>query len=219
MSKEKRLQSALFIGNGDDDAAVLVVGGQGGNGTGAALLTSRPHQGRAQQGSGGGDPWRWRQLSPMRKKRYNRPGILLLGRERVLVVGGGSKTAEVLQLPRDYNDRGVWTLLTQPLSRDFYRSFLVNFNNRVVAVGELHIHLVRITSTLCMSIMNCLHFRQEQALRRVDDDIHFQASGKKILPHPTITKDFVLLQVSFCISGCTAGVLRVETPVRCTGRR
>ncbi len=31
MSKEKRLQSALFIGNGDDDAAVLVVGGDGGN--------------------------------------------------------------------------------------------------------------------------------------------------------------------------------------------
>ncbi len=116
MSKEKRLQSALFIGNGDDDDAVLVVGGDGGNGHEAELLTNRPHQWRGEQGSGGGgDPWRWQQLSPMQERRPFRPGILLLGRERVLVVGGsfnGCKTAEVLQLPRDDNDRGVFGLFS-----------------------------------------------------------------------------------------------------------
>ncbi len=139
MSKESYAQSALFIGNGDDDATVLVVGGGGGNGDEAELLTNRPHQGRGEQGSGGSDPWRWQQLSPMREARPVSPGILLLGRERVLVVGGGSSgsnTAEVLQLPRGDNDRGVWTLLTQPLSRDFRRTFLVNFYNRIVA-GEI----------------------------------------------------------------------------------
>ncbi len=97
MSKGSRLQSALFIGNGDDDAAVLVVGGDGGNDNEAELLTNRPHQRGGEQGSRGG-AWRWQQLSPMREGRINRPGMLLLGRERVLVVGGGITTAEILQL-------------------------------------------------------------------------------------------------------------------------
>ncbi len=165
MSKEKHWQSALFIGNGDDDAAVLVVGGWGGNGNEAELLTNRPHQRRGEQGSGGGGgAWRWQQLSPMREARKNRPGILLLGRERVLVVGGGysgCKTAEVLQLPRDDNDRGVWTLLTQPLSREFYNTFLVHFNSRIVTVGGLLINLVTITSKQRLSVRTCFHFRPE----------------------------------------------------------
>ncbi len=136
MFKESCLQSTLFIGNGDDDAEVLVVGGCGGKNNEAMLLTNRPHQGRGEQASGGG-AWRWQQLSPMQKARRYQPGILLLGRERVLVVGGGGKkTAEILQLPHDDNDRGVWTFLTQSLSQAMYRTFLVNFNNRVVAVGE-----------------------------------------------------------------------------------
>ncbi len=92
MSKESCLQSTLFIGNGDDDAAVLVVGGCGGNGNETTLLTNRSHQRRGEQGSGGGSgAWRWQQLSPMRERRPYRPGILLLGRDRVLVVGGGGK--------------------------------------------------------------------------------------------------------------------------------
>ncbi len=161
MSKESCDQSALFIGNGDDDATVLVVGGVGGNGDEAELLTNRPHQGRGEQDSGGGDPWRWQQLSPMREGRANRPGILLLGRERVLVVGGGSHTAEVLQLPRDDNDRGVWTLLTQPLTQAFGIIFLVNFNNRIVAVGELYINLVTMSSKQHLSGRTCFHFRRE----------------------------------------------------------
>ncbi len=160
MSKENFWQSALFIGDGDDDAAILVVGGGGGNNNEAELLTNRPLQRGEEQGSGGGDPWRWQQLSPMREARPERPGILLLGRERVLFVGGGSNTAEVLQLPRDEHDQGVWTLLTQPLSRGFGLTFLVNFNNRIVAVGELSINLVKITSNQRLSIMNCPHFRR-----------------------------------------------------------
>ncbi len=48
----------------------------------------------------------------------------------------GSKTAEILQLPRNDNDKGVWTLLTQQMTQGFSWTFLVNFNNRIVAVSE-----------------------------------------------------------------------------------
>ncbi len=174
MSKVGSVQSALFIGTSgnDDDAAVLVVGGYGGNGKEAELLTNHPHQRRGEQGSGG-SAWSWQQLSPMQEKRNERPGILLLGRERVLVVGGASdcKTAEVLQLPRDDTDKGVWTLLTQQMTKSFlttpqmthtfYSNYLVNFNNRIVLVGELLIKLVPIASKHCLINMCCLHFRRE----------------------------------------------------------
>ncbi len=148
MCKEGSQQSALFIGNGDDedDAAVLVVGGLGGTGKEAALLTNRPHQTTAVQGNRGGQ-WRWQQLSPMQEKRDFRPGILLLGGERVLVCGGyfGSRTAEILQLPRDDSDsKGVWTLLTQKTTQDFTLKHLVKFNNRVIAVGNLLINMLLI---------------------------------------------------------------------------
>ncbi len=137
MSKGRSLQSALCIGtgDGDDDATLLVVGGWGGNENEAELLTNRPPQRRGEQGSGG-SAWRWRQLSPMQEKRRDRPGILMLRRERVLVVGGGNNTAEILQLPQDDNDKGVWTLLTQQMTRGFSIGFLINFNNRIVLVGE-----------------------------------------------------------------------------------
>ncbi len=139
MSKASSSQSPLFIGTreGDDDGALLVVGGSEGNQNEAALLTNRPRQRRGEQASGG-SAWRWRQLSPMQESRWRRPGILLLGRDRVLVVGGawGNKTAEIFQLPRDDTDMGVWTLLTQQMTRDFSDNFLVNFNNRIVVVGE-----------------------------------------------------------------------------------
>ncbi len=148
MSKASYYQSALFMstsGN-DDDAAVLVVGGFGGNGNEAELLTNRPHQRRGEHGSGS-SAWRWQQLSPMQDIRPWRPGILLLGRERALVVGGGNnKTAEILQLPRDDTDMGVWTLLTQQMTKSFLTTFLVSFNNRIVVVGELVFNVVRITS-------------------------------------------------------------------------
>ncbi len=131
-------QSALFIGTGDDegDAVVLFVGGTCGQGKEAALLTTRPHQTTAVQGNPGGQ-WRWQQLSPMLLERNRRPGLLLLGGERVLVCGGGRKTPEILQLPRGDNDsKGVWTLLAKKMTRYFGYSYLVKFNHRVIAVGE-----------------------------------------------------------------------------------
>ncbi len=138
MPKESYFQSALFIGTEDDDgdATVLVVGGWGGNRNETALLTNCPHQARGEQGNRGGQ-WRWQQLPPMHESRSRQPGLLLLGKGRVLVCGGGEgRTAEVLELPRDDNDGGVWTLLTQEMTQGFWSAFLVNFNNRIVAVGE-----------------------------------------------------------------------------------
>ncbi len=130
-------QAALFIGTGDEDAVVLVVGGCGGTGKEAALLTNRPYQTTGAQGNRDGQ-WRWQQLSPMLKGKCYRPGLLLLGGERVLVCGGWSKTAEILQLPRGDNDsKGVWTLLTHQFTHGFWSTYLVKINRRVIAVGEL----------------------------------------------------------------------------------
>ncbi len=163
MDKECCDQSALFIGNEDDDeVAVLVVGGEGGTGKEAALLTNRPHQTTAVQGNQGGH-WRWQQLSPMQEKRGCQPGLLLLGGERVLVCGGGaffgSRTAEILQLSRDDNDsKGVWTLLTQQFTLGFHSTFLVKFNHRVIAVGKLLINMLLFFAKQRLFNMICLHF-------------------------------------------------------------
>ncbi len=60
----------------------------------------------------------------------------------MLVYGGGDgschsrTTAEILQLPRDDNDKGAWTVLTQEMTQRISPTYLVNFNNRIVAVGE-----------------------------------------------------------------------------------
>ncbi len=103
----------------------------------AELLTRRP----GEQGNRGGQ-WRWQQLSPMQEKRTDRPGpILLIGRQRVIVCGGGNLsgrgTAEILKLPRGDNDRGVWTLPTQPMTQSFSTTVLITFYNRIIAIGEL----------------------------------------------------------------------------------
>ncbi len=156
MDKGYTFQSALVIATADDDedAAVLVVGGCGGTGKEAALLTNRPHQTTAFQGNRGGQ-WRWQQLSPMLEERGCQPGQFLLGRERVLVCGGNlrSRTAEILQLPRDDNDsKGEWTLLTQQLTHGFGSTYLVKFNHRVVALGELFINILLICqNSVCLA--------------------------------------------------------------------
>ncbi len=150
------MQSALCIGNGDNDVVVLVVEGCGGKSNEAELLSNRPHKPRTNPGNLV-TQWRWHKLSPMQEVRPCRPGLLLLGRERVLVCGGGDssgrkRTAEILQLPRDDDDMGVWTLITQPMTHGFCTAFLVNFNNRIVAVGELLINLVIMNSkNLCLT--------------------------------------------------------------------
>ncbi len=132
MFGRKHFHSALFVGDvGDNGVAVLVVGGCNGTGTEAAILSSRSNQTTRDLGN----PWRWQKLSPMQMCRRHCPGMLLLGRDRVLVAGGGSRTAEILHLPRDDNDSGVWTRIRMPLTKNFFITFLANFNNRILAFG------------------------------------------------------------------------------------
>ncbi len=198
MSKGSNFQSAIFIGTGDDDGdtAVLVVGGEGGNANEAALLTNRPHQARGEQGNRGGQ-WRWQQLPPMQEIRSLHPGLLLLGRGRVLVCGGGwSTTTEILQLPRDVNEKGIWTLLTQEMTQPFLFNYLVNFDNRILAVGESLITRVTPRSKQHLSNMNCFHLRLRRGVGRVDNNLHFHTSGKNASTYRSMRALF-RLPVSF----------------------
>ncbi len=132
MFVRKHFHSAMFVGDEDDvDVAILVVGGLGGTGKEAGLLSRRSNHASR-------DPeiqWRWQQLTPMHESRSRRPGMLLLGRDRVLVAGGESRSAEILQLPLNDNDSGVWTRIRMPLTKNFFITFLVNFNDRTLAFG------------------------------------------------------------------------------------
>ncbi len=64
--------------------------------------------------------------------------LLLSGghKQRVLVAGGVSSTAEILQLScSDPSDCGQWTLIA-PLSKDFLSPSLVEWSNRIFAIGS-----------------------------------------------------------------------------------
>ncbi len=73
----------------------------------------------------------------MNEGHRDRPGMLLLqaggDRQRVLVAGGGSRTAEILHL--SLSDCGQWTLIA-PLSKYFSITFLVEWSNRIFAIGS-----------------------------------------------------------------------------------
>ncbi len=220
MSKRSHLQSALIIGTGDDDgdAAVLVVGGENGNYNEAAILTNRRQQARGEQRNRGGQ-WRWQQLSPMQEKRPYQPGLLMLGRGRVLVCGGcWSRRAEILQLPRDDNDGSVWTLLTQEMTQSFWFTYLVNFNNRIVAVGESLITLVTTRSIKHLFTIHCLHLRQAQKVRRVDNNLHIHVTGKNSSTNRSLRALISNASPFFCLSGCATADLRVETAPKNTVR-
>ncbi len=76
-----------------------------------------------------------REDASKQEKRHDLPAMLLLGRERVLVCGGfgGTRAAEMLQLSCNDNEKGVWTLFSQP----FYDwIIIVKLNYHIVAVGE-----------------------------------------------------------------------------------
>ncbi len=174
MCKGSYDQSALTIGTGDEEegVVVLVVGGRGGTGKETALIRNRSHEASGNRGG----QWRWQQLSPMLEERPNSPGLLLLGGERVLVCGGncGSLflrwlssrcTSEILQLPRDSNEKGVWTLITQPMSRRLRATFLVKFNRRIIRVGKLLILQGNFISKRPRLTMACLHFRRGRNVR------------------------------------------------------
>ncbi len=117
MPTARSYASALCVQN--EPEAILVVGGFRGPPEAprcAELLTHTA-------GASGGDVWRWRRLNPMHEARRRRPGMLLLlsggDRQRVLVAGGGSGTAEILQLScSDPCDSGQWTRIA-PLSTQF----------------------------------------------------------------------------------------------------
>ncbi len=145
MPTGRREASALCVQS--EPEAVLVVGGfRSGHPEAyrcAELLTHT-----AGASGGGGATWRWRRLNPMHEERNRRPGMLLLSsdgdRQRVLVAGGGvtatagggSDTAEILHLScRDPSDSGQWTRIA-PLSTEFDFTYLVEFNNRVYAIGS-----------------------------------------------------------------------------------
>ncbi len=83
----------------------------------------------------------------------------------MLVCGSDLITAaEILQLPRGDNERGVWTLLTQEMTQYFSRTYLMNFNNRIVAVGESLITLVAM-NLKHLSNLYCLLLRLRWAVR------------------------------------------------------
>ncbi len=134
-----RRQNASALCVQSEPEAILVVGGyrygQPEAPRCAELLTHT-----AGASGGGGDAWRWRQLNPMHEARGWRPGMLLLpsggDRQRVLVAGGFTATAEILHLScRDPSDSGQWTRIA-PLSTRFSSTSLVEFNNRVFAIGS-----------------------------------------------------------------------------------
>ncbi len=144
MPQVNAYHSALCIADEESgDVALLIVGGNGGTAKEAEMLTSRPRRTRRGQGSGS-NPWRWQQLSSMQIGRPNHPGMLRLGKERVLVVGSGrGRSAEILQLPRGDNDRGGWTLLRETMTQEFAKTFLANFNGHILAFGESFVKHVR----------------------------------------------------------------------------
>ncbi len=91
-------------------------------------------------GGGGGDTWRWQKLNEMHERREHRPGMLLLqaggDRQRVLVAGGKSITAEILHLSlSDPSDCGQWTRIAC-LSNMFHDTFFVEWNNHIFAIGS-----------------------------------------------------------------------------------
>ncbi len=74
----------------------------------------------------------------MQEKRHDLPAMLPLGRERVLVCGGfgGTITAEMLQLSCNDNEKGVWTLFSQPMLTFYDGIIIVKLIYRIGAVGE-----------------------------------------------------------------------------------
>ncbi len=90
------------------------------------------------------------------------PRAAHVGARTVSSCGGGyygSKTTELLQLPRAHNEKGVWTLIAKQMTHFYIGSFLVNLNNRVVAVGVLFIKMVLKRQKRPLFNIICLHFR------------------------------------------------------------
>ncbi len=146
--------SALCLHSGPE--AALVVGGYNSSSPEASRCAellihtesaSGPGEGgkagrwrKLQTHTRGGLAWRWRKLNPMHEDHGGGRGLLQLlsggQRQRVLVAGGLSDTAEILQFScSDPSDSGQWTRIT-PLPEWFHLTSLVEFNNRIFAIGS-----------------------------------------------------------------------------------
>ncbi len=120
----RHITSALCVD--DTSEAILTVGGYGAT-TGAPccaeLLIHTTGQSLVER-------WNWRKLSSMHAHRITQPGMMLMmpssdHRQRVLVAGGESASAEILQLScGDPIDLGQWTLISS-LTGAFRPTFLV----------------------------------------------------------------------------------------------
>ncbi len=106
-----------------DSNRILLIGGDSKD---AQLLT------RSTDGQ-----WSWRVLAEMTAKHRTPGAVLLPGGDRVLVAGGFSQVAEVLELPKDDTDPGKWTQVPGFNFR-VMESWLVNFNGRVLFFRELN---------------------------------------------------------------------------------
>ncbi len=132
MPTARRAASALCVQKCPE--AILVVGG-------ADYLREAPYSAELLLNAprDSGDAWQWRKLNEMQGKRSWEPGLLLLAgsgaRQRVIVAGGGTHTAELLQFScDDPSDCGQWTQLTS-LTQAFYTTFIIELTDRIFTIG------------------------------------------------------------------------------------
>ncbi len=135
MPTARRRASTLCISQAPD--IVLVVGGRNRHSQSCAELLYG-------DSSQAGQPWRWRTLSPMHEWR-DKPGMLLLRSndemQRILVAGGFKQSTELLKIScKNTADCGQWTLIS-PLSKTLDETWLLFFNERILAIGRFHIAL------------------------------------------------------------------------------
>ncbi len=106
----------------------LVIGGRRGveNLKTVELLENKP----------GWAGWTWRKLADLNNGRWY-PGVAFIS-GRVVVAGGSPENSvEVLNLPKDDNDLGQWTLLSNTLKKCGQPTWLFRFAGRILKLGRL----------------------------------------------------------------------------------
>ncbi len=82
--------------------------------------------------------WTWRKLADLNNARCY-PGVALIA-GRVVVAGGTPENSvEAFNLPKDDNDLGQWTLLTNSLNKCRESAWLFQFAGRILKLGRLTI--------------------------------------------------------------------------------
>ncbi len=98
----------------------------------------------------------------------------------------------------------------------FDRAYLVTFNDRILAVGELLISLVAMSSKERLTTKKYLHFRWWQAVRRVNNNVRLCTSGKNLSIASSVSA-FFQLPVYLRFSECPNGDICLEAPSKHTG--